>query len=190
MDIENENTDFKRIMDKLPLAAVLGKIVFFALFFFIYVHIDHFNKKYLQVSPFSEKQDIFSINNLASHALPEFFKNNPDWLDIINNVASNGTENSFIRYFPEYKLWMQFRFFSPKRGYFAWIGNDITDKMTCQQQMKRIEGILPICSHCKKIRDPSGKFLPIEEYFHEYAKIKLSHGICEECIEQFYPEFK
>ena len=49
--------------------------------------------------------------------------------------------------------------------------------------------LLPICSHCKKIRDKEGKWNFFEEYFSEVYGIHFTHSICMNCIEILYPEY-
>ena len=61
--------------------------------------------------------------------------------------------------------------------------------------IKNLEGILPICSNCKKIRleetDPKKQdsWVQIESYISEKTEAKFSHGICPECIKKLYPDF-
>ncbi len=57
------------------------------------------------------------------------------------------------------------------------------------QEMKYLEGILPLCSSCKKIRDDKGNWSQIEVYVRERTEAEFSHGICPECAEKLYPEF-
>lgn len=45
-------------------------------------------------------------------------------------------------------------------------------------------GIIGICSYCRKIRDTDGKWRPIESYINKYTGAHFSHGICEECSEK------
>ena len=55
-------------------------------------------------------------------------------------------------------------------------------------EVKRLSGLLPICSHCKKIRDDKGYWNQIESYIHEHSEAKFSHSICQECAEKYYPD--
>lgn len=57
------------------------------------------------------------------------------------------------------------------------------------ETVKTLEGILPICSGCKKIREDDRKWYPIEEYIHKHTKADFTHGICPECFEKLYPDF-
>jgi len=47
---------------------------------------------------------------------------------------------------------------------------------------------LPICAHCKKIRDQNDAWVPIEAYISDHTETEFSHGICPECATEFYPE--
>jgi len=57
------------------------------------------------------------------------------------------------------------------------------------QEIKVVRGILPICAHCKKIRDDAGAWKAIEEYISMHSDAQFSHGICEECQEEHYGEY-
>lgn len=54
--------------------------------------------------------------------------------------------------------------------------------------VKKLSGLLPICSHCKKIRDDEGYWQQIEAYIQDHSEAAFSHGICRECVKIFYPE--
>lgn len=55
-------------------------------------------------------------------------------------------------------------------------------------QMKYLEGILPVCASCKKIRDDKKCWHQIEEYIQERSAVDFSHGICPDCARKLYPE--
>ncbi len=56
-------------------------------------------------------------------------------------------------------------------------------------ELKKLEGIIPICMHCKEIRDDSGAWHQLEKYISENSEAVFSHGICEKCSEKHYPNF-
>jgi hypothetical protein len=58
-----------------------------------------------------------------------------------------------------------------------------------EDHSRRLEGFLPICSHCKKIRDDNDIWQPIESYIRDRSDAEFSHGICPECLKVHYPEF-
>lgn len=62
------------------------------------------------------------------------------------------------------------------------------------QHIKRLEGLLPICSHCKKIRNETEpelqgdhEWIQIEKYIAERTDADFSHSLCPDCIEKLYP---
>ncbi len=50
-------------------------------------------------------------------------------------------------------------------------------------QVKQLQGLLPICSYCKKIRDDQNYWRQVEEYISAYSEARFSHGICPACWE-------
>jgi len=56
-------------------------------------------------------------------------------------------------------------------------------------EIKTLSGLLPICSHCKKIRDDGGYWNQIESYISEHSDVVFSHGLCPQCSKKFYPDF-
>jgi len=56
-------------------------------------------------------------------------------------------------------------------------------------EIKILRGIIPICSHCKKIRNDDGIWEKIEKYFDEHSEAKFSHGICPDCMTKYYSGF-
>jgi len=58
--------------------------------------------------------------------------------------------------------------------------------------IKRLEGLLPICAHCKKIRtegaDPRDQesWVPIEVYIEGRTDAQFTHGICPACVKRHY----
>jgi len=57
------------------------------------------------------------------------------------------------------------------------------------EEIKVLKDILPICMHCKKIRDDSGYWGQLETYLHKHSGIDFSHGICPDCMEEHYSEY-
>ena len=50
-------------------------------------------------------------------------------------------------------------------------------------QVKQLQGILPICSYCKKIRDDQNYWQRVESYISEHSEAQFSHGVCPDCYE-------
>ena len=56
------------------------------------------------------------------------------------------------------------------------------------EKLKTLEGIIPICSFCKKIRNDEGYWDQVESYISKHSKAMFSHGLCPECLEKHYPD--
>ena len=56
-------------------------------------------------------------------------------------------------------------------------------------ELMEIKSILPICAHCKKIRNDQKYWQSLEKYFGEHLDLEFSHGICPDCAQKLYPEF-
>lgn len=57
-------------------------------------------------------------------------------------------------------------------------------------QLRTLQGILPICSFCKKIRnDQEGSWQRLEEYIQNHSEAEFSHSICPKCMQDHYPEY-
>lgn len=56
-------------------------------------------------------------------------------------------------------------------------------------EVKILQGILPICSYCKNIRDDKGYWDKVESYIHKHSGAEFTHGICPECAKKYFPEF-
>ena len=55
-------------------------------------------------------------------------------------------------------------------------------------KVKLLSGLLPICAWCKKIRNDAGYWNEIENYIAEHSEADFTHGICQECIKELYPD--
>lgn len=73
---------------------------------------------------------------------------------------------------------------------------DVTDRVEAQRalqeakeaEVRELRGLIPICAHCKRIRNDQGFWQQVERYFTEHSTAKFSHGLCPECLERHYPE--
>jgi sigma-B regulation protein RsbU (phosphoserine phosphatase) len=50
-------------------------------------------------------------------------------------------------------------------------------------RVKQLQGLLPICAYCKKIRDDQNYWQQVESYISEHSEAQFSHSICPECYE-------
>ncbi|HWC97072.1 MAG TPA: hypothetical protein VG456_09990 [Candidatus Sulfopaludibacter sp.] len=56
--------------------------------------------------------------------------------------------------------------------------------------LQRLRGIIPICSHCRKVRTEIGNWQQLEQYVAEHTDADFSHGICPVCMRIHYPNRK
>ena len=64
----------------------------------------------------------------------------------------------------------------------------IIDLQATLSKVKRLSGLLPICSHCKKIRDDQGYWNQIDAYIEEHSEAEFSHSICQNCAKKHFPD--
>lgn len=57
------------------------------------------------------------------------------------------------------------------------------------EHVQTLKGLIPICSHCKKIRDDRGYWHEVEVYVRDHSSAEFSHGLCGDCLEKLYPEY-
>jgi GAF domain-containing protein len=56
-------------------------------------------------------------------------------------------------------------------------------------RVKTLQGLLPICAWCKRIRDDKGYWDQVEAYFHKSTGADFTHGICPQCLEKAHAEW-
>jgi hypothetical protein len=56
--------------------------------------------------------------------------------------------------------------------------------------VKKLEGVIPICGICKKIRDDKESWQQLEQYISEHSQALFSHGLCPDCYERELLELK
>lgn len=86
-------------------------------------------------------------------------------------------------------------FHHPDGAFAGYIGScvDVTERVEAQDalaqaqaaQIRTLEGLLPICMLCKKIKNDEGYWEVLEQYIHDHSHASFSHGICPEC----YPSY-
>ncbi|MBE0603156.1 MAG: PAS domain-containing protein [Deltaproteobacteria bacterium] len=56
-------------------------------------------------------------------------------------------------------------------------------------ELTLLREIVPICSHCKKIRNERGYWEAVEGYLQKHSDLYFSHGICDDCLKRHYGDF-
>jgi hypothetical protein len=64
----------------------------------------------------------------------------------------------------------------------------IDELQAALEEIKTMKGVIPICMHCKGIRDDKGYWNILEKYVSEHSYAQFSHGICDDCMKTHYPE--
>ncbi len=55
-------------------------------------------------------------------------------------------------------------------------------------RVRQLQGLLPICAYCKRIRDDQNYWNQVESYIAEHLDVRFSHGICPSCLETVLKE--
>jgi hypothetical protein len=53
------------------------------------------------------------------------------------------------------------------------------------KKVHTLQGLLPICSYCKKIRDDQNYWTDVESYLATYSDAEFSHGVCPDCFARY-----
>ena len=56
------------------------------------------------------------------------------------------------------------------------------------KRIRILEGFIPICANCKKIRNEENQWERMEKYIEEHSLSEFSHSICPDCIKELYPD--
>lgn len=62
------------------------------------------------------------------------------------------------------------------------------EKEAALNEIRALQGIIPICSYCHSIRDDDGAWNRLEAYISEHSEAKFSHGICPGCVPKTHAE--
>lgn len=57
------------------------------------------------------------------------------------------------------------------------------------KRIRILEGFIPICANCKKIRTEKDSWEQMEAYISQHSLARFSHGICPDCAHTLYPDF-
>jgi len=59
--------------------------------------------------------------------------------------------------------------------------NELEDALS---KVKQLQGLIPICSYCKKIRDDKNYWQQVESYFATHSEARFTHGVCPQCYNE------
>ena len=64
----------------------------------------------------------------------------------------------------------------------------VTELEAALSRVRQLQGLLPICAYCKKVRDDGNYWHQVESYISDHTDARFSHGICPECLAQAHEE--
>jgi hypothetical protein len=123
--------------------------------------------------------------------LTSYARNKADtFMNHSKKVHSRAEGNSYILIFFGVLLSAVIAFFTIKHVVAAEVANQklVSELNTTIEEIKTLRGVLPICSHCKDIRNDAGQWDQLEEYIREHSDAEFTHGICPECKEKYYSD--
>jgi hypothetical protein len=59
-----------------------------------------------------------------------------------------------------------------------------------REELRTLQGIIPICSYCHQIRDEKGSWTALEEYISTHSEAVFSHGVCRPCLSKVKEELE
>lgn len=65
----------------------------------------------------------------------------------------------------------------------------VADLERAMQEVHSLQGLLPICCYCKKIRDGQDYWQDVEDYVVDRSAVSFSHGVCPGCCDRMKEEF-
>jgi DNA-binding response OmpR family regulator len=63
----------------------------------------------------------------------------------------------------------------------------VRDLQVAAEHVKELQGMIPICMHCKRIRNQEQLWEKVETYIETRSGAKFSHALCAECLDKHYP---
>ena len=55
-------------------------------------------------------------------------------------------------------------------------------------EIRKLEGMLPICSYCRRLRSEEGDWQPVEVFLKAHTDASFTHGICPDCLHDHFPD--
>jgi len=66
----------------------------------------------------------------------------------------------------------------------------VTEVEAALAHVQRLQGLLPICSYCKKVRNEANYWEQVESYFTAHSDLDFTHSICPQCTEKMMRELE
>ncbi|UYP46114.1 hypothetical protein NEF87_002399 [Candidatus Lokiarchaeum ossiferum] len=154
------------------------------------IYINALMKKCMKMT--LKNQNLWDIETLFSHIHPQDLPQVKKYYDFQNldKIPHNFYELRYLCSDNEVKWVKQITIpiIQYKEPVLQIIFEDITERKLAEQEKKTLQGLLPICASCKKIRDDEGYYVQIERYLHDHSDVEFTHGLCPDCMEKMFKE--
>jgi hypothetical protein len=64
----------------------------------------------------------------------------------------------------------------------------VSELQAALERVEQLQGLLPICMHCKRIRDTVNRWHRLEAYIQDHSEATFTHSLCSECMAKHYPD--
>lgn len=139
---------------------------------------------------------------IGSKASQLYGMGKPPFIDVYERVAATGQPVHFETFFKPMNKHFRISVFSPAKGQFATVFEDVTERTGIDAErerlinalqdaiakVKQLSGMLPICASCKRIRDDNGYWQEVAAYITKHSEALFTHGICPDCAKKLYPD--
>lgn len=68
------------------------------------------------------------------------------------------------------------------------LASQVKELQIAAEHVRELQGMIPICMHCKRIRNQSQIWEKVETYIEHRSGAKFSHALCSECLNEHYPD--
>ncbi len=107
----------------------------------------------------------------------------------IANALNAGAEDYLIKPFDNEELRARINVGQRVVDLRSKLAQRVTELEDALDKVKTLEGFIPICCHCKCIRDDTGYWKSVEAYIGERSEAEFSHGICPDCLKKHYGKY-
>ena len=137
---------------------------------------------YQALTPYDQVQRTYSIHRISK--LPFFLV-----VGLANQDYLSGWRREAIQQLAAVGLFICLTLAASWLVHRAWLRQQAAheDLERLLAEVKTLGGMLPICSHCKKIRDDKGYWNQIETYLNQHTDAEFTHGICPDCAKVVFP---
>ena len=160
----------------------------------------------IDMNTFAQSHFGFASVPIGKPSLKEFQR----WPQLLSFIAGRDKMNIEARCLSvEQQQWFSLTKTYLGESYSRWAGTliicrDITEQKLAQLErerlisylqealanIKKLSGLLPICSTCKKIRNDDGYWQQVEAYISEHTQAEFTHGICPDCAQKALAEYE